>query len=345
MRRLFFILMLIFVLGLVACSSSNIGGENSSVSNDTTSENESTGSEGYPEKTIEFVAAGSAGGGLDLMARSVDKALKDAGLQDQPFIIKNQGGGGGNPARSYIAEQEGDPYYLLSESNRVYMNNIVGNTDLGIDDVTPLARMATDYLAWVVRQDSEYTDVQQILDKLKDDPHSVQFGVGTVPSNDQISVLMPIQQSGIDPKEIEIVVSDAGGELMTQLLGGHIEVISTGISEAIEQFKAGEVRILAVTSPEPIEGDLSEVPTFNSMGLDVEILHWRGIFGPPNMPEEAVAYWDEKFTTLTESEEWKEILNQNQWFDAYADSTTFKESLVEERDEMAELLKEIGLAE
>lgn len=330
MKKLLGILSFILVFGLAACSSSNTGGS----------------IENYPDKSIELTAAGSAGGGLDLMARSVDKGLKDAGLQDQPFVIKNNGGGGGNPARAYIAEQEGDPYYLLAESNRVYMNNIVGTTELGLDDVTPLARMATDYVAWVVRADSEYTDATQILNKLKEDPSSIQFGVGTVPSNDQMNIIRPAVEYGIDPNDVQIVAYDSGGTLMTQLLGGHIEVISTGVSEAIGQVEAGEARLLAISAPEQVEGEfLSDVPTWKSMGIDVEILHWRGIFGPPNMPEEAIAYWDEKFGTLVETEEWQAILDQNRWFDAYADSATFKSELTEEWDIMAELLKEIGLAE
>lgn len=324
-------LSMILAFGLAACSGSNTGAGGSEY-------------EDYPNDSIELVAAGSAGGGLDLMARSINKGVKDAGLQDQPFVIKNMGGGGGNPARAYMAEQEGDPYYLLTESNRVYMNNIVGTTELGLDDVTPIARMATEYQAWIVRANSEYTKATQILDKLKEDPNSVQFGVGTVPSDDQLNIIRPAKQYGIDPSKVEIVVFDSGGNLMTQLLGGHIDVISTGISEALGQVRAGKARILAVSSPEPLPGELSDAPTWKSMGIDVEILHWRGVFGPPNMPEEAVAYWDKKFGALVKSKAWQAILEKNKWFDSYLDSAAFKKSLQEERDETAELLQDVGLA-
>ncbi|MCT8140508.1 tripartite tricarboxylate transporter substrate binding protein [Anaerobacillus sp. CMMVII] len=261
------------------------------------SKSSSTG-ENYPSKAIELVAAGSPGGGLDSLARAVDQGFNDAGLRDQPFNITNNGGGGGNPARAYMKEKNGNPYHLLSESNRVYINNLVGTTELGIDDVTPIARVATEYLVWVVKADSEFTDAIQVLDKLKEDPHSVLFGVGTVPSNDQMNVLRPASEYGIDVSQIEIVAHNSGGDLITQLVGGHIPIVSTGISEAIEFVKSGDARILAVSAPEPLQGELVDIPTWKSLGIDVSILHWRGIFGPPNMPENTVEYWDNKFGEL-----------------------------------------------
>ncbi|GEL77096.1 Bug family tripartite tricarboxylate transporter substrate binding protein [Tenuibacillus multivorans] len=329
MKKILFLGFLMTLVGiLTACSETSEGA-----------------GEDYPNQSIELVAAGSPGGGLDTLARAIDQGLQDADLQNQPFVIENKGGGGGNPARAYIKEQDDDPYTLLTESNRVYVNNIVGNTELDIDDVTPLARMATEYLVWVVREDSEYTEATQIIEDLKEDPKAVQFGVGTVPSNDQMNIIRPVKASGIDASSVEIVAFDSGGDLMTQLLGGHIDVISTGISEAIEQREAGKVRILAVSSPEPLSGDFSDVPTWNSLGIDVEILHWRGLFGPPNMPQSAIDYWDEKMSELVETEEWQAILDKYKWFDAYADSETFKQALEEEKQTMSDLLSEIGLAE
>ncbi|TKC18016.1 Bug family tripartite tricarboxylate transporter substrate binding protein [Robertmurraya kyonggiensis] len=320
------LLILGLVASLVACSST-------------------TSTDNYPNKTIEVVAAGSPGGGLDTIARVVDEALKKADLQDQPFTIKNLGGGGGNEARAYIEKQDDNPYSLLTESNRVFVNEIVGTTDLGIEEVTPIARMMTEYLVWVVKEDSAYTDAKQILDDLKEDPSAVQFGVGTIPSNDQMNILRPAMEYGVDPTKIPVVAFKSGGDLMTQLLGGHIQVISTGLSEAIQHVEAGNARILAISSPEQLNGELADIPTWKSMGIDVSILHWRGIFGPPNMPEEAVKYWDEKLGELVKTDTWKELLEKHGWFDAYADSATFKEELEEEKEIMANLLESIGLAE
>lgn len=298
----------------------------------------------YPDKTIEMVAAGSAGGGLDLVARALESALREEKLFKENFAIKNMGGAGGNLAKTYINQRKGDPHFVYIESNRIYVNRIVGTTNLTYTDVTPLGRLVTEYLVWAVRADSPYKSAREILDKLKADPSSVTFGVGTVPSNDQMNILRPAMASGIDPKKVKLVTFKSGGDLMIQLLGGHVEVISTGLSEAIEQAKAGKVRLVAISAPGAVAGEFSKVPNWRSMGIDVAILHWRGLFAPPGLPADAVKYWDQTLSRMVKTESWKKIMDKYQWFDAYADSATFRKDLEQESKVYAEILTQLGMA-
>lgn len=299
---------------------------------------------GYPEKPIEMIAAGNAGGGLDLTARSLETALREAKLFPESFAIKNVGGAGGNLARAQVYQRKGDPYVLYLESNRIYVNRIVGTTPLTHNDVTPLGRLITEYVAWVVRADSPYQSAREILDKLKQNPESVVFGVGTTPSNDQMNILRPAMAYGIDPKKIKVVSFKSGGDLMIQLLGGHVPVISTGLSEAIEQVKAGKARVIAVSAPKPLPGDLAKVPTWRSLGIDVSILHWRGVFAPPGIPRDVVAYWDKTLGQLVKTDAWKKQLELHGWFDAYADSATFSKDLDAEEKIYTEILTDLGMA-
>lgn len=299
---------------------------------------------GYPERQIEMVAAGNAGGGLDLTARAMESALREAKLFPQTFVIKNVGGAGGNIARSQVHQKKGDSHMLYVESNRIYVNRIVGTTPLTHNDVTPIGRLITEYVAWVVRADSPYQSPKDILELLKKNPEAVTFGVGTVPSNDQMNILRPVMASGIDPKKIKVVPFKSGGDLMIQLLGGHIPVISTGLSEAIEQVKAGKARVIAVSAPNPLPGDLAKVPTWRSLGIDVAILHWRGVFAPPGVSKEVVAYWDKALGQMVKSDAWKQQLEKHGWFDAYADSATFKKDLDAEEKVYTEILTDLGMA-
>ena len=156
----------------------------------------------YPAKTIELVPAGAPGGGLDLVARAMESVLREEKLFTQTFVIKNMGGAGGNLAKTYINQKKGDPYFLYLESNRIYLNRIVGTTHLTYTDVTPLGRVMTEYLVWAVRADSPYKSAKEVLDKLKGDPASVVFGVGTVPGNDQMNILRPARASGVDARKV-----------------------------------------------------------------------------------------------------------------------------------------------
>lgn len=299
---------------------------------------------GYPERSIEMIAAGNAGGGLDLTARAMEVALREAKLFPESFVIKNVGGAGGNLARSQVHQKKGDGHMLYVESNRIYVNRIVGTTQLTHNDVTPIGRLITEYVAWVVRADSPYKSPKDVLDLLKQNPEAVTFGVGTVPSNDQMNILRPVMAYGIDPKKIKVVSFKSGGDLMIQLLGGHIPVISTGLSEAIEQVKAGKARVIAVSAPNPLPGDLAKVPTWRSLGIDVSILHWRGVFAPPGIPREVVAYWDKALGQMAKSDAWKKQLEKHGWFDAYADSATFKKDLDAEEKVYTEILSDLGMA-
>ena len=299
---------------------------------------------GYPEKPIEMVVAGSAGGGLDTVGRALDTALRETKLFPENFVIKNVGGAGGNMARAQVNQKKGDGHVLYVESNRIYVNRIVGTTQLTHRDVTPIGRLITEYIAWVVREDSPYKTPKDIFDKLKQNPDSVVFGVGTVPSNDQMNILRPIMASGIDPKKIKVVAFKSGGDLMIQLLGGHVPVISTGLSEAMEQVKAGKARVIAVSAPNPLPGELAKVPTWRSMGIDVAILHWRGVFAPPGVSPEVVSYWNKTLGQMVKTDAWKKQLELYGWFDAYADAAAFRKDLDAEEKVYTEILTDLGMA-
>jgi len=298
----------------------------------------------FPERPVLMVVAGNPGGGLDLTGRAIENAMLGAKLVPAGFVLKHMGGAGGNLAKTYVHQRGGDAYTLYVESNRVYVNKLVGTTHLDHRDLTPIARLTTEYLAWVVRTDSPFKSAKDVLDKLKANPGSVVFGVGTVPSNDQMNVLRPVLASGIDPKQIKIVPFKSGGDLMIQMLGGHVPVISTGLSEAIEQVKAGRARVLAISAPKPLEGELASVPTWRSMGLGIEILHWRGLFAPPGTPASTVKYWDQTLGQMVRSDAWKQMLDRHGWFSAYASPATFRKDLDGEVKVYTEILTKLGMA-
>lgn len=296
----------------------------------------------YPSRRIEVVAAGNAGGGLDAAARALDNALHEARLITQPMIINNMGGAAGDAAKAYVHQKKGDSHVLYVESNRMFQNKIIGTTPLDFDNFVPLARLITEYLVWAVRADAPQRSARDILDQVKTDPASVTFGVGSMPSNDYFHVLRPAMQHGVDYKKLRVAAFR--GNLNIQLLGGHVQVISTTASEALEHAKAGKMRLIATSAPSPQGGELKGVPHWRGMGIDMHILHWRGLFAPAGTPPEVVAFWDERLGLLMKTEAWKKTLNQYGWADAFADSAQFRRELVAERDVATKLLRELGFA-
>jgi putative tricarboxylic transport membrane protein len=298
----------------------------------------------YPTRRIEVVAAGAAGGGLDAAGRALDRALHEAKLIDQPMIINNIQGAAGDAAKNYVHQKKGDVHVLYAESNRIFQNKILGTTPLGLEDFVPVARLVTEYLVWVVRADAPQRSAKDILDQVKGDATSVAFGVGSLPSNDYFNIVRPALLHGAEFKRLRIASFRSGGNLMIQLLGGHVPVISTTMSEAIEQVKTGKVRLIATSAPSPQGGDLKGVPHWRGMGIDMHILHWRGLFAPAGTPREVVTFWDDRLGKLMKTEAWKKALVQYGWADAFADSTTFRKELEVEREVTTKLLRELGFA-
>lgn len=297
----------------------------------------------YPDKPMALDVSGEAGGGLDMFSRSVEEALRKENLFTGTVTIKHHGGGGGNIGMSYLAEQRGSAYIMMCNTNRVYLNPMMGTTKLKLDDFTPIARMMTDYMILAVRKDSPLKSGQDLIDKLKKDPKSVSLGIGSAPpTNDYLHLVYMAKEAGIDPGKMNMVVFKAGGDLNAKLLGGHVDAISTTLAESLPQFKSGDIRILAVTSQERID-EAKDVPTWTEQKVPVVVKHWRAMFGPPEMPKYALDWWVNSFTKMVKTPTWKQILERNGWQYEFLAGEELKKALQEEAKKAEETLAPLGV--
>ncbi|TWT06864.1 tripartite tricarboxylate transporter substrate binding protein [Planococcus sp. CPCC 101016] len=325
----------ILAMGLAACSS-----EESSQAGETAAAD-------YPERGLTIVAPSGAGGGWDLTARAIAKTMNNTGLIEEPIMVENKPGGGGAVYMAEYATKEVDnDHMLLVKSPPILINNnkAEGNSPFGYKDTTPLAQLTRDYGAIVVRADSEFQTLTDVLDAVKADPTAVTFAGGSAPgSMDHLVGILPAFEYGIDPKSVKYVSYDGGGEAVAALLGDNADVIATDASTIGEYMKSGDVRVLAVSAPERLEGELSEIPTFKEEGIDTEFTIWRGIFGPKNMSDTAYNYWSEKLEELSNSEEWKQELERNGWQSEYKNGEDFEEYLKNQEQLIVELLTALDM--
>lgn len=302
-----------------------------------------SGTENFPTKPIEFVAPATPGGGWDLTARSMQKILQEEELIENPINVVNKPGGGGEVGWKYLEQQ--DAHVSAVNSSLLITNNLLGQSDLTYEDFTPLAILSTEWTSIAVPTGSELENATEVMEKLKEDPASLKIGVApSLGNSDHLSFIEAALTYGVDVPKLEFLVYESGGDVVTALVGGHVDVATMSISEAKEQYKAEKINILAVSSEERVEG-LEEVPTWKEQGVDMVFPHWRGIMGPPDMTEEEIAYWDEKIGEMVESESWKEILANNEWTDYYHSSEETKEFFNSETEKYNELLKSSGLVQ
>ena len=300
------------------------------------------GASNFPERDLTLIAASDPGGGLDLASRAVKEALDAENLLDVSIQVETIGGGGGNPARAALLSRPADGYTVVAETNRVFLNPLIGTTDIQSDRFVPIAKLMTEYLVWVVRADSEFKDAGEILDALKQDPTSVSFGVATVPSDDQFNILRPIQAAGVDVTQVSVTTFSGGGDLLTNLLGGRVDVISTGVGE-LGGIEGTEVRIVSVSAPEPQGGALEGVPTWRELGIDFELDHWRGIFGPADMPKEAVEWWASTLEEMSKTKTWLDRLAQNGWTPDFEPPDVFATTVSTQEESAREIIEQLGL--
>lgn len=267
--------------------------------------------------------------------------MMDENLTKQNINVINKPGGGGEIGWQYLKTRS--PNTISINSSLLLSNNELGLSDLSTDDLTPIAILATEWISLTASNKSNLSSGKEVMEKLKDDPESLNIGVAPgLGNNDHLAFVQAAKAYGVDVDKIGFLVYKSGGDLQTALLGGHVDVASTSVSEVKEQHQIGKLKILAVTSDEPVEG-IEEVPTWKEQGVDVVFPHWRGVMGPKDMTPEQIAYWDKTMKKVVKSKSWQKIRKNNDWQNFYKDSKESKEFLEDQRKKYKGLVKDSGV--
>ncbi|WP_233505344.1 tripartite tricarboxylate transporter substrate binding protein [Sporosarcina sp. BI001-red] len=325
MKKILGVAAMSFALILGACSSDNADGKDAD----------------FPKKNIEFVAPATPGGGWDATARAIQKIMKEEKIVDQSMTVVNKPGGSGEVGWQYLSKK--DAHSLAIDSSLLLTNNLLGQSDLTYEDFTPIATLTTEWISVAVPNDSPYEDATALMEQLKKDPGSVKIGIAPgLGNNDHLSFVKAAKTFGVDVTKLNFLVYESGGDVMTSLLGGHVDAATMAVSESQEQHIAKKFKIVAITSDERLD-EIPDVPTWKEQGVDLVFPHWRGILGPPDMTEDQIKYWNDAIGKMVESDAWKELLENNGWEDFYKDSNETKKFLEEQKGMYTELIEESGL--
>ncbi|MDK2866910.1 MAG: putative tricarboxylic transport rane protein [Clostridiales bacterium] len=336
---------LIGALALSGCASQSSSSTSAASSSSSSSSSETQTTVDYPKNAMEFIAPSGAGGGWDLTIRTVAKVLQDTSLVTVPMPVTNNSGGGGGVNLAYMQTQEGSDKLISVYSPPILLINLNGSSEYSYKETTPIARLITDYGAFVVPKDSPYKSIADVMDALKKDPKSVKIGGGSsAGSMDHIQFLIVAKAAGVtDLKDIDYI-SFQDGTATAQILGGHVDLLTTGLGDVQSLIESGDLIALAQTASDRVgEGALAEIPTCKEQGIDVTFENWRGLFGAPGMPDYAVEFWRDTLKKMTETDEWNAERAKHGWADAYMDKEDFESFLAEKNEEYKGILAEIGL--
>lgn len=298
----------------------------------------------YPTKAMEFIAPGGAGGGWDLTIRTVSKVLQDTKLSPVPTPITNRPGGGGGVNLAYMHEKSDSDNMLSVYSAPLLLINLTGTSELSYKDTKPLAGLIADYAVFVVAKDSKYNSITEVFDALIEDPKSVKIGgASSAGSMDHIQFLIMAKAYGVkNLDQIDYISFQESG--VSQILGGFVDVFSTGLGEVSALLESGDLKALAQTADKRIgTGVVAEIPTCIESGIDETFINWRGLFAPADMPEYAFEFWADAIDKMVETDEWKEALKTNNWDNTYMKSEDFTVFLDNVNEDFKIILDEIGM--
>lgn len=299
----------------------------------------------YPSKNFECVAPAGPGGGWDTTIRMAAKILTENKIITKAMPVINKPGGGGGVGLTYMQRKKGDPYSLIVYSPPLILINLTGQSKLGYKDITPIAMVMNDYGAFGVPKNSRFNNIKEVFEAMKKDPKSVKVGgTSSLGSMDHIQFLAAAKAAGVTNLKGIQYIAFQGGEGLASLLGSHIDILSTGMTELAGPKESGDIKVLAITAPKRIaSGVLADVPTLREAGINTEYIVWRGIFGAPQMPAEARKYMEESLKKMTETAAWKEFCARNGLVNAFMNSAEFSAFLDKSNDETKAMLKEIGM--
>lgn len=278
----------------------------------------------FPTKPIELLVPMGAGGGSDVMARTIAATIDEIGALPEPLVVSNMEGASGAIGWSHVAAKTGDPYIISTTSGSFFTANILGNSPIKYDMFQPIASLAKDVYLLCVRSGSSFDNLQDLVDASKTS-QGARLGSTSLTSTGRI---LTAQLEKAADTTFTFVPFEGGGDLMVALLGGHIDFSWNNPSEVLGQIEAGEIRALAVASPERLK-KLPDVPTTAEAGYpDVVFELPRGVVAPLGIPEKAIKVLEQAFYELSQSKEWQEgYLEKMQLTNYYMNAEEFSKEL------------------
>ncbi|MCK2041933.1 tripartite tricarboxylate transporter substrate binding protein [Chromohalobacter salexigens] len=300
-----------------------------------------------PSGKVECIAPSDPGGGWDFTCRSIGNVLEDLDLVPRSVQTINMAGAGGGVAYAHtVSKRAGDEQLLVAASTATTTRLAQGQFQgLDADMVNWIGALGADYGVIAVSKDSEYENLNELMDALKDDPRAVKFAGGSAKGGwDHLKVLIAAKAADVDklPK-IPYLSYNNGGEALTQVVGGHVDAFTGDISEAKGFMESGDLRILAVLSEERLPGEFSDIPTAREQGIDALGPNWRGFYMPADISDDAREYWIDAMDTVYASDEWKELMKKNGLMPFHKSADEFNEFVKKQIQDIQELSKEIGL--
>ena len=295
-----------------------------------------------PTKPIEFIIPAGTGGGADQMARLISLIAEKHNLSPRPFIVVNKSGGAGAEGFLHVKGKKGDAHTIIITLSNLFTTPLHTGVPFSWRDLTPVARLALDQFVLWVNAETPYKTAKEYIGAVKEKSGTLKMGGTGSAQEDQIITILLEQALGV---KFIYVPFKGGGEVCVNLVGKHVDSTVNNPIECVGHLKAGRVRPLGVfdTARIPVDG-WRDIPTIKeALGVDIHYLMLRGIFGAPDMPKEAVEWYQGFLKKVIETPEWKKYLEEGALKPAWATGAEYVKWVEENEKLHQDLMAKGGL--
>ena len=228
----------------------------------------------YPNREIELMIPWGVGGSTDIVFRTMLGVLPK--YLKQPVIIVNRPGGGAVPGYTEASTKKNDGYYTLAWATASITKTHMTNTPYNVDTFEPIINIVTSPCWILVPAKSPYKTLTDLIDDAKTRPGKVNLGNAGAGGGTHMIALAFEKAAGV---KFNHVPHKGGGPTVIAAVGGHVDAINVGPPEGVGQLASGDLRALAIFSPNRLEA-FKDVPTAKEQGVDFNLSQWRGLAAP-----------------------------------------------------------------
>ena len=261
----------------------------------------------YPTKPVTLVSPYGPGGAADLAARTLSATAAE--YLGNGILVVNRTGAGGVSGSTTVAKGRPDGYTLLLArvGSQAAVPAINRTIPYKWDEFTFLGLLELNPFVLAVNKDSPFNSLDELKAAIEGGA-SLSYssaGVGTLL---HVAMTMVLDQFGMSADAMKHVPYKGGGKAAAAVVGGHVDMIFQNLSGVIGSIQSGDLRAIAVTTPERV-ASISDVPTVSESGYpELEtVIGWSGVWGPPNLPEEVVNKWVDVLAQVAENKAWLKL--------------------------------------
>lgn len=295
----------------------------------------------YPAKPVKLICAYGAGGATDIAARAIASTIQ----LGQPVIVTNMPGAGGAVGFDEVRKSDPDGYKLLTASIGGNAILFALNTTLPFkyDELTFIARTQINPNALIVNSKSTWKTFNDFADSLKKNPGKYKYSTASAGGIQHLGPIIMMKEIGLKASAADPIHFDSDNEAVLAVVRGNADFYQGNYNATVSALKGGLVRCLAVTTPKRLDV-LKDVPTFAELGYpNINVVGWRGICGPPGLPQPIVKLWEEAVYKACNSKSWLDIVTKLGDEPGYMNSETFKNFVIQEFSAYRTIFTDLGM--